>query len=109
MVIPNRLLGSFTTFTDTFEIAHGYTHNYYNLIGQSNYACSSHGGCVGGRFANAIIFDALDIGVDDVFVDVGCGCGVLVNTLCLKFQQIDAAGIENSVGQCLHGCSQYHA
>ncbi len=87
------------------EIAHGYIHNYYNLIGQSNYACSSHSGCVGRRLANAIIFDALYIGVDDVFVDFGCDCGMLVNALCLKFQQIDAIGIENSVGQFEAACT----
>ncbi len=60
---------------------------------------------LGGRLANAIIFDALNVEVDDLFVDVGCGCGVVVNPLCLKFQQIDAIGIENSIGQFEVACT----
>ncbi len=51
---------------------------------------SSHGGCGGGRFVNSFIFNAPKVGVDDVFVDIGCSCGVLVNALCLKFQHIVA-------------------
>ena len=104
MVIPNRLLGSFTTFTDAVEIAHGYTHNYYNLIGQSKYACSSHGGCVGGWLTIFIIFEALNITVDVFFVNVEWGLGMLVNAICIKFQQMDAVGIDNSVDWIESAC-----
>ncbi len=79
------------------EILSGYTPDYHQLLGQINYVHSSHSGCVGGWLANAIIFKALKVTVDDFFVDVGCGSGVLVNAICIKFQQMDAVGIDNSV------------
>ncbi len=65
MVVPNRLLSNFTTFPEAMEIVHGYTPDYHQLLGQINYANSSHGGYVGGWHENAIIFEALNITVDD--------------------------------------------
>ncbi len=43
--------------------------------------------------------------MDDFFVDVGCGLDMLLNAICITFQQMDAVGIENSVNQFESACT----